>query len=107
MCEMPIRALRLANGAEFHQIDKVKDIIAPGETLVASCLQVRALFPLLSQSLAAAVCHTTSEDHSVCSFGAWSRGGGKADLGQTPPFRVHFLLPPSITAATPQRERRA
>ena len=41
MCEMPIRALRLASGAEFDQSDKVKDIIAPGETLVASYLQVQ------------------------------------------------------------------
>ena len=41
MCEMPIRALRLASGAEFdRQSDTVKDIIAPGETLVTSYLHI-------------------------------------------------------------------
>ena len=40
ICEREIQSLQLKNGAEFDQTDRVKDLIAPGDTLVASYLQV-------------------------------------------------------------------
>ena len=40
MCEMPILSLRLGSGAEVDQTDRVRDLIAPGDTLFANYLQV-------------------------------------------------------------------
>ena len=45
MCEMPILSLRLRSGAELDQTDRVQDLIAAGDTLVANYLQVSLIPP--------------------------------------------------------------